>query len=768
MSFDVVANPFAVLDLPCDAPSGVVSARARQLSTPEAAHANRTLLAPRSRLLAELGYLPGASAELANQVLDALRRGILPDLRELSPAGRANVLAHRASAGFASVEEIQTLLSLQDAAGPDARTAVMQGRVRAGLPPVSADMLDDAITALADVHADAFAAGLLAAADGVSILIDQFDTTQPNDGARLLFLRRAAATWDRAVANQAARLLEEAIPLEVSLRCEPAVEQAESLAALVGLFGRKTAPLRMADHKAGLPHPASDEAARRWWQLAIKLNNDYDACHEAVSLLRALASWPGLAGDLAEQVRRDLDTCTQRLVNGEGSPELRRLRSAIDAATKDASRIASSLVPEGHLSSRASLAVKELHRAFTAAAASATSGLPWTVLRDFTLKLHNELALTDAALSLIELMLSHATKLVAAQEVLEQLRTEHRALRLAMLEASLRAAMAAQQTGKAIGFLEELLQLADNAAQRQSYQAALQSLEAHRTTQQQSRQAASQSLGADRTALWVKRGIMLAACAVGLLISASKNVGGPQPAATLARPNASAPYAGLAAPDPDAGRPERQPVPGTAVFTRAELRWCKTQKVRADAGANELRLLAGQPETVPAGHKAAVDAFNAFIASLNALCSSYKFKTSDGSVIETEMKERDQALQNDGRLWMVAAYQQGLAGEALHPSQLLPSYTPADPTNAFLQGQVDRRVWEAWLTGLNAATRAGAKWWSDIRSNPPPKGCAGVAAMTGTRPTPFAVGCAAAEARLADPDRRRRSEPEYHLGWSNP
>jgi hypothetical protein len=71
----------------------------------------------------------------------------------------------------------------------------------------------------------------------------------------------------------------------------------------------------------------------------------------------------------------------------------------------------------------------------------------------------------------------------------------------------------------------------------------------------------------------------------------------------------------------------------------------------------------------------------------------------------------------------------------------------------------DRTVWEDWFNGLSGEEHAGAGFWAAERSKPIPRGCFGTAA--------FVQGCQEANARLANPDLLRRTEPEYRTGWNS-
>jgi hypothetical protein len=89
----------------------------------------------------------------------------------------------------------------------------------------------------------------------------------------------------------------------------------------------------------------------------------------------------------------------------------------------------------------------------------------------------------------------------------------------------------------------------------------------------------------------------------------------------------------------------------------------------------------------------------------------------------------------------------------------LPAHAQQVPT-PFQQGLADRQGWENWFVGLTGDYRAGAYYWSGQRSLPQPGSCT-------TLGGDATAGCFAAQGRLASTDARRKSEPDYRLGWNS-
>jgi hypothetical protein len=777
MQFDLLTNPFAVLGLTGDASVSTITARARDLGTPAAAAASRTLLAPRTRLHAELGFLPGAPQDLADTCLEDLKARREPDLRLLMPPAQANVLAHLASGGMATAGQLRDLVGLQEAIRSASGEVIDRAREHVRMPPVPRDMLDTALETLASQHAEAFAEGMLALPKGADLFAEQLHATAPDATARISFLRQAAAAWDRATASEAAQDLENAAPIEATLRDHPDTKAATQLADVVLRFAGRTKPAREACRLVGLPHQASVDAAQRWRAVALDLNNRQDAVLEAVTVLDALANGFGTTDELGARTARDLDICRERLASGEGTPEVKRLVAAIEAAVEKEVAFQRSAMINGRTTARTPAVVGELHDAFVAAARTARSDLPWRFLRDFVLRLHNEFSATEAALSFTQLAIERGTGTAVASNVMHQLQLDLRALRKGLLNIELAAAVRTNQTSVARRLLAELVTLADDAKERNDFQAALRKL-----AQQQ-------------TAARLKFGFYAALAGIALffLVISNQDKRPAQSGPTYpshynqAPPSAYSPPSPPAVFDPDAGHPERQPAPGTATLTRSELRWCRYENARAQAAHDYLQAIQLNPTTDVNRYNSSVDAYNAFIAPINAACKSYKYWPADRSVVDAELSQNAATLKAEGQHLIATAYQiatvpadRGAPVPAYNPT---PAYTPpasaASPSypstpspassikdvTAYGQGQTDRKNWESWFAGLTGAFRDGAEWWAGVRSMASPPSCD---RAPGLDHATVVAGCVTAQRYFANVDRRRRAEPDYRTGWNNP
>jgi hypothetical protein len=99
------------------------------------------------------------------------------------------------------------------------------------------------------------------------------------------------------------------------------------------------------------------------------------------------------------------------------------------------------------------------------------------------------------------------------------------------------------------------------------------------------------------------------------------------------------------------------------------------------------------------------------------------------------------------------------------PIPLYPRVTDEEPKpKAYMEGANARRSWETWFGQLSGAFKGGAEYWTGQRSLTKPGSCYG---PTGQSLGDWTAGCVAAQRFLGLSDIRRKSEPDYRVGWNS-
>lgn len=399
-AFSLHANPFAVLGATPRTPLDELQALAGQLGTPAAAAAARALSVPRSRLPAELAFLPGA-ADAAPIVLGALANGMRPDPAILPPAARANVLAHLCATGAATEGEQDRLAVLQPPPGdPALADAIDADRALAGIPPVQRPAMAPEQDALADRHAAALVASCQGGPDPAARLAALVRAAP--DGTPAAFMRRAAAAWARQSAGELARLEEDTGDAEREALRNPKAGSTARFVAAMKAWAALTAPQRASDARAGLDNAAALRMVRTWRSAGIRLA-EKGFPELALPLARAMAAFfadlPGESARLAEDVR----DCAGRVEEHGLEVRLAPLRALVERLTATPAALASldANLVRAPFGPGAPGTAGELWAAFDAAAgACVQSEAPWTILRDLATRLGGEHKVSGASAAL--------------------------------------------------------------------------------------------------------------------------------------------------------------------------------------------------------------------------------------------------------------------------------------------------------------------------------------------------------------------------------
>ncbi len=394
LGFNLLSNPFPVLGVLPGTPQSVLLAMAE----PADAAAMRAISVPRSRLAAEVGFLPGAAPAAASEVLAALRSSSRPDLASLPHAAKANVLAHLCAAGLATHDDQAALATLQPPPGdPALQSAIDADREAAGVPALQPAALVTEQAALAEQHATALVASCLHAPDPAARLAAL--VRQVPAGPPLAFLRKAAAAWARQSTGRLAELEAASADAQAGLLKQLDDSSAARLCDAVRAWAALSLPQRLADARAGLDHAPTLRNLRGWRATATRLSED-GRPDLALPLLQAvaeaLADLPGEAAQLPDDVR----ACAGMLEEQTLEARLAPLRTLAARHAADPGPLTAAL-QQHPFGPGATGAAAELWAAFDAAcAACVTSEAPWTILRALTGGIGGEHRMSGAATAL--------------------------------------------------------------------------------------------------------------------------------------------------------------------------------------------------------------------------------------------------------------------------------------------------------------------------------------------------------------------------------
>ena len=677
MGFTLAANPFYRL------PASPRDGRERladlaedatdqgRLTRQEAQALVRTLTAPRTRLEAELAWLPGLAPATAGRVAEhAIGLDLAAALDLLGPdpsVGRLNVAAHVCAAG--RMEAFQGWVEVLQAGIDPARLAASIGADRrvAEFPDPPGAEVAAGLEALALRQADAVAGTLHAAPAGAEALATAIRASAP---ARMPpALDGVLERWDAASLGELAAVAESLDRALAALAKAPGDWSAlPAIRALLRRAAAATAPRRAREAASGMDAAPARRIAAKVRETAIDLAERRRAAGTAHALTQQLLeAFPDLP-EFSAWLRADLAQWTRAKAAEADAVLLQPLADALAAARQAPAETANSIVA-GQLQSGGRLLAGRLHDAFVAAVGATLAGdgnAPWLMLREFAIELHNTHKRTAAALAVTQLLVAHPAP---DEAVRQKLADETRLLqRLHATQTGLGLAEAGQLR-QALVQLDAALQLATDAKDRAT-------LEGMRAEIQERRKG-------QKVAVW----ICAAVAAVVLLVAIASE--GPSRRSTYTAlppaqsyvapvipvPQPLAPPAPLplppppdppaeAMPDtiPDTGRETMPPLPRGAVLSPDQLRWCVFRDRRLEAVRS---LVATQAQ---------IARYDELMRDLENRCAASRYGDGVLERIEDEADDAAARLSEEGRALV------GLPpANAPRPAPARPSGPPPGP-----------------------------------------------------------------------------------------
>lgn len=321
--FDLTQNPFYVLGASLDAgvediydlgQDAVFEGRADEAS---AAKAQQKLIPPRLRLVAEVGWFADVPTETATVLAQVVLEGDLSDAvnaaKNVAPLSRANAAAHLCGRFPQSQLSFSILIGAwNELDRSQLFQAIVEARVRAGLPRPNREHFDEALNELETIHARQASRSIALNHLPGAILTGMLQSAigQQELGP---MLSRVVREYDKA---SEARLEEirEKISAEIA-RCrassEIAAEAVESLRQLLSRWNEIIQPVQLLEQVEGHEEARSRRLSRELRDLALWLANEERQHREALALTKALLNAFPKLDSLAAQLRKDVDTLAE-------------------------------------------------------------------------------------------------------------------------------------------------------------------------------------------------------------------------------------------------------------------------------------------------------------------------------------------------------------------------------------------------------------------------------------------------------------------------
>lgn len=653
MQYNFQTNPFIVLGLHVSASQqDVVDAYEDRTSDDPAnealfAEARQALLTPRTRLIAEVGFLPDTPDGEVRRLIQLLSKrecdvdAVRASAQRLSPLSRSNIIAWLSTRKRPDADLMVDLNGAQAEIDHDRLfSAIERTRASAGIAPPTAEALRDAVLRQFEQQ-NIF---VIQAIDDPTLIADAVGATTKRvlsfgDPDRTDLLDGFLQTYWRAVSRQTSDVRRDLEQCGVAILADPSDNGSiETYICSLKRWSRFGEPIKAFERAKGREDREAQSLQRMVRSLCLQLVNDKARSDVAYRItetaLSVFAELERASGQLAEDL--------EHLKTNMAAEACSELEQQADAARKKPQNFAVALKRLAALSpgNEAAELLRELQEVLSRF--PAPFDYPFLITRKLAVDLFNECKDTAATRIFTTEMLKAARTNRASNNVVELLEKDLRDLDRLDLDTELKRAIDADDMALAEAIIAKLLPLTQNSEER----SVLTDIQAR--------------IRGKRTSRRVNIGFWLSV-AIIILISAVANNGPPRQGSPPQRQPTSSPGPQRPATPPQPPQPGVLPIlpsdftesiprrinPASVSgpqLSIAEIRYCKFEDVRLE----KIRALISG-----ARPRDAINLLNGRIADFNERCSRYTYRRGDLEIVERQAIERDAALTREAEAFLL-------------------------------------------------------------------------------------------------------------------
>jgi hypothetical protein len=465
VGFDFLTNPFWLLRVsPREGRDTLATAVDETISEgrlPEsdALSAQRTLMASKPRLDAEVSWFPGVAPSTASRILASLDEAdaFSEEWTALPPLVRANIVAHRA--GRHHVAAIRELVEVQASIDPDTVVAEVNGdRSVAAFPLVDRALVDQALASLRSAQVSAAVGAIMASPDPPATAAGICNGFVANSDHSRDFVEALVERYDAAATSRMA-----AVEHTVHTAIRRYVETGDQsdlggVREAMKAWRKETEARRLVFSAKKLDEPRSAELFRTVRELGKNLVNQRGLPERAQTLFGTLRAAFVDLPSAADQMDRDVAEIAGIVMEKRFETVARDLGEALAEARTDLKKAALSITLDGFRLGANGIAGR-LFAGFAKAAVGLAgtehASLPWTAIRLLAVEITSTAELPTASRSIVT-ALTRYTGATAPPDVAAQLADDLRALDRIELSERLTAAMGRRHLGDALRIMARL------------------------------------------------------------------------------------------------------------------------------------------------------------------------------------------------------------------------------------------------------------------------------------------------------------------------
>lgn len=479
---ELQANAFVVLGLAPSATNDSVIEAFEDLSADHPhdelffVAARQTLLSPRQRLAAELGYFVDTPDSEACRLLHAVQKPevdqsiLRASTSRLSPLSRCNLLTHLVQVGPLDADLLVELVGAQaEIDWVTALRAVNHSRTAAGIVAASSTLLSEELQKVLQRQRSAIfqspkdeVAFAEIATSAVSRILNTKDDRRLNSLG--VFLE---AYWQsmRAVTSPLRARLSD---LSVSITTEPSNEETvDQFISTLRCWDRYARPLQMVECAKGRDDPEASDLFRLVRGLCIQLANEQMRADVSLRIATAAVEFFGELPRASERIAEDLPALRKLLADQACSD----LSDLLDQTKNDVGPLVSALLGEPVTRPNGADPVLRIlvQLRTTLDRIGEPILLPWILVRDLGISLFNDSHEPEASLKRTQKLLDLAAQSDAPKDVVERLRTDIAEIQTSLLEKKLASLISQKRWKEAVGQLDTIIENVTDLQSRNNY-----------------------------------------------------------------------------------------------------------------------------------------------------------------------------------------------------------------------------------------------------------------------------------------------------------
>ncbi len=400
---DLTKNPFAILDLsPRDGKDKIVEQVEDKLASSEhdevvLLSAQNALMASKSRLDAEIHWVPEISPKLAKELLQLLvnnSSSVLNHLDTLEGLSQANIAANLCFLKIANHRVLEAICKSYAHITPESiQNIINQSRAIAQFPSVDLSLVEQSLQKLRGQHVLSVINSITSSSDPGKSMTELVNAFLNSERSILNFVEQVVESFTNW-ATGTLRRLEDQIDLEINnVKDSCADKSIEQIIARLKEWDELGQPKQLIWQAKGLEEPKSKELFNKVRSLAIWLANEKQMNLQALMLTQACADIFAELQSAVDKAKEDIETLNDLIEQQKLEEDFKPLLQAIEKAKENTGQVSKEIL-KGQFSKNGKGVAGNIFNGFIEAKkcsdGSPRPDLPWLILRNFCLFLHND------------------------------------------------------------------------------------------------------------------------------------------------------------------------------------------------------------------------------------------------------------------------------------------------------------------------------------------------------------------------------------------